>query len=107
MADFNPSSVGLGELLASAGMQDGMRQLAGKARDRAEQTSPVGPDSDPHRGEYRSGWRVESGVRNEPTRRAYAEIVNDAEYAASVEFGNGRGQQGQYVLTRALDAMRE
>jgi hypothetical protein len=72
--------------------------------DYAEAISPVGPASDPHRGEYKAAWEVESGVREEPTRRAYGRITNSKDYAASVEFGNSH-QHGQYVLTRAIDAM--
>jgi hypothetical protein len=49
---------------------------------------------------------VESGIREEPTRRAYGRITNSKDYAASVEFGNSH-QQGQYVLTRAIDMIRE
>lgn len=103
---FNPSYTGLGELLVSPEMQAAMREKAQKAADYAEAMSPVGPEGDPHRGEYRASWEVESGVREEPSRRAYGRVTNTTDYAASVEFGNSH-MDGQYVLTRAIDAMRE
>lgn len=106
MGRFNASYTGLGELLVSPEMQAAMRDFAEKGKTAAEDLSPVGPASDPHRGEYKAGWGVESGVREEPTRRAYGRIFNDVDYSASVEFGNSH-QQGQYVLTRAIDLMRE
>jgi hypothetical protein len=106
MVSFNPSYTGLGELLVSPEMQAAMRQLAEKGRTAAEAISPVGPASDPHRGEYKAAWGVESGIREERTRRAYGRITNSKDYAASVEFGNSH-QQGQYVLTRAIDMIRE
>ncbi|MGZ4621459.1 MAG: hypothetical protein ACXVGF_04780 [Blastococcus sp.] len=106
MGKFNPSYVGLGELLASPEMQAHMRSRADKIRDAAEAISPIGPENDPHRGEYKASWEVDSGVRDTPTRRAYARVTNPVDYAASVEFGNGR-MQGQYTLTRAIDFARE
>lgn len=102
---FDPSYAGLGELLVSPEMQAAMRQKAQQAADYAEALSPVGPVGDPHRGLYKSSWEVDSGVRSAPSRRAYGRVTNTTDYAASVEFGNGR-MDGQYVLTRAIDAMK-
>jgi Bacteriophage HK97-gp10, putative tail-component len=106
MGNFNASYRGLGELLVSPEMQAAMGELAKRGKAAAEALSPVGGEGDRHRGEYRAAWDVEVGVREEATRRAYGRITNSKDYAASVEFGNGR-MQGQYVLTRALDMMRE
>lgn len=105
--NFNPSYVGLGELLISPEMQAAMHEKARKIAEAAAASSPVGDEHDPHRGEYRASWEVHSGIREEPTRRAVGRVVNDRDYAAAVEFGTSRGQQGQYVLTRAIDAARE
>lgn len=107
MARFNPSYVGLGELLVSPEMQRAMHDLAKKAKDAAVVSSPVGPPSDPHRGEYRDAWATDSGIQEGTTRRAYGEVSNPVDYAASIEFGNGRGTQAHYVLTRAIDMIRE
>jgi hypothetical protein len=104
---FNPSYTGLGELLTSPEMQAAMLAKVEKAKNYAEALSPVGPPDDPHRGQYRASWEVESGVREQPSRRAYGRLTNTADYAASVEFGNSRGSDGQYVATRAIDAMKE
>lgn len=106
MSGFNPSYKGLGELLVSPEMQAAMRQLAEKGKDAAVAISPVGPPSDPHRGAFKEAWEVDSGIREEPTRRAFGRITNPLDYSASVEFGN-RHMQGQYVLTRAIDIIRE
>lgn len=106
MSAFNPSYAGLGELLVSPEMQAAMHEFAKKGKDAAVATSPVGPPSDPHRGEYRDAWETDSGIQDGPTRRAYGEVSNPVDYAASIEFGNGR-MEGQYVLTRAIDMMRE
>lgn len=103
---FNPSYHGVGELLCSPEMVAAMHHFASKGRDAAELLSPVGTPPDPHPGAYKGDWSVESGVRETPSRRAYARITNGRDYAASVEFGNGR-MDGQYVLTRAIDLMRE
>ena len=106
MGSYNPSYHGIGELLASPEMQAHMHHDADKIRDAAEAMSPIGPASDPHRGEYKASWEVDSGVRESPSRRAYGRVSNPVDYAASLEYGNGR-MEGQYVLTRAIDFARE
>ena len=109
MGRFEPNRRGLGELLASPQMQAAMREKAEKIRAAAEATSPVGPATDGEH--YRDSWSVDSGVRDEPTRRAYARISNSSDHAAAVEFGNGRTRrktiEPHYTLTRAIDAARE
>ena len=107
MSRFDPSYPGLGELLISPEMQAAMHDLAKKAKDAAVATSPVGPPSDPHRELYRDSWETDSGIQDGPTRRAYGEVSNPVDYAASIEFGNGRGTEAHYVLTRAIDMIRE
>lgn len=113
MGKFNPSYTGLGELLSSPEMVVGMKHFAEKIKERAEVMSPVGDEHDPHRGDYKAGWSVESGVREAPSRRAFARVHNDVDYAAAIEFGNGRraGRRSfnvpNYTLTRAIDAARE
>jgi hypothetical protein len=111
MARFNPSYTGMGELLSSPGMVSAMRDRAEKIKTAAEATSPVGPLSDDERTRYRDSWEVEAGVREEPSRRAYATVKNETPYSAAIEFGNGRTSkktiEAHYVLTRAIDSARE
>jgi hypothetical protein len=111
MRTFNPSYSGLGELLFSPEMQAAMHAKAKKIAETAAATSPVGPLTDSERQRYIDSWRVESGVRDEPSRRAVARVINDSDHAAAVEFGNGRTSrktiEPHYTLTRAIDAARE
>lgn len=103
---FNPSYRGLGLVLISPEMQAAMLAKAKKAKDYAEAISPVGPPDDPHRDEYKASWETESGVQRRTTSRAYGRLTNTADYAVDVEFGNSH-QDGQYVVTRSIDAMKE
>lgn len=109
--NFDPSRGGLGELLASPAMQAAMREKAEKIAAAARAVSPIGPLTDQEKEHYVEGWSVSSGVRDLPTRRAYARVTNDSDHAAAVEFGNGRTSpktiEPHYVLTRAIDAARE
>jgi len=111
MARFNPSYVGLGELLASPEMQAAMHEKAAKIADAARAISPVGPVDDGEKTHYVDSFTVSSGVREEPTRRAYGRVENDSDHAAAVEYGNGRtGPKtigAHHVLGRAIDFARE
>ncbi|MCW2901913.1 MAG: hypothetical protein JWO67_4178 [Streptosporangiaceae bacterium] len=111
MGRWEPNHAGIGEMLSAEWMVREMRRRAENVATRATQTSPVGPVVGGRTDHYRDAWRVESGVRNLPTRRAYARVVNPRPYAAAVEFGNGRtgGKtiDAHYVLTNALDAAKE
>lgn len=110
MGSWTPSHAGIGEMLSSEMVEQSLVRIAHPVRDMAEATSPV---SDEIKAEhYKDLWRVSSGVRDVPSRRAYARVSNDSEYSAAVEFGNGRGDSpktidAHYVLTRAVDAARE
>lgn len=111
MGRFEPNRSGLGELLASAGMQSAMHEKAGHIADAARAVSPVGPLTDSEKQHYVESWTVSSGVRDLPTRRAYGRAENDSPYAAAIEFSNGRTSpktiDAHHVLTRAIDAARE
>lgn len=103
---FNANYHGLGELLKSLEMQHAMHKKAEEIATAAVAIAPVGdPSTDPHSGEYKSSFRVESGVQRKTTERAYGRVTNDAGHAAEVEFGN-RNHAGQHVLSRAVDASR-
>jgi len=109
-ARFDPSYVGLGELLVSPEMQAAMHDKAAKIADAARATSPIGPLSDAEKTHYVDSFTVSSGVQEGKTRRAYGEVENDSPHAAAVEFGNGRTRaktiDAHYTLTRAIDAAR-
>lgn len=106
---FHPSFTGLGELLSSPAMQAQMHARAEKIAVQARVTAPVGPSTDGTH--YRDAFEVSSGVREQPSRRAYGRVANDSEHAAAVEFGNGRTRaqtiDAHHVLGRAIDAARD
>jgi len=110
MGSWNPSYSGIGEMLRAEFVRQELRRRADRVKEVAEATSPVGPERDGVH--YRDAWEVEDGVREGPSRRAYARVRNSSDHAAAVEFGNGRGDSpktidAHYVLTRAIDAARE
>lgn len=111
MAKFNPSYVGLGELLASPEMQAAMHDKAAKIADAARSISPVGPVAGDEHDHYIDEFTVSSGVRDVPTRRAYGRVENNSDHAAAVEWGNGRTGpktiDAHHVLGRAIDLARE
>lgn len=113
MGSWTPSHAGIGEMLRAEFVRQELRRRADRIKEVAEATSPVGRAAqDPHPGMYRDSWEVSDGVREEPSRRAYARVENTAPHAAAVEYGNGRGDSpktidAHYVLTRAVDAARE
>ena len=111
MGSFQPNYRGLGELLASPEMQAALREKAGKIADAARAVSPIGPLTKEEKEHYVEAWTVSSGVRDEPTRRAYGQVSNDSPYAAAIEFANGRTSpktiDAHHVLTRAIDAARD
>ena len=89
---FDPNSRGIADILMSDDMQKAMMQVAADAKDYAESISPVAS------GEYRGSFEVHpetfSGPRGE---RKGAILVNTAEHAADVEWG-----QEQHVLGQTL-----
>lgn len=111
---FNPSYEGLGALLRGPEMQAEMKRRAEKIEAAAIADAPVGPPSDPHRGEYRDSFKVSSGVETDVKgeRRAYGRVRNEASYAVAVEYGNGGTSKGptagaHHTLGRALDHARD
>lgn len=111
---FNPSYSGLGALLRGPEMQAEMKRRAYKIAIAATADAPVGPPDDPHRGEYRDSFHVESGVMSDVKggRRAYGKVTNTAPHAAAVEYGKGGSSKGpttsaHHTLGRALDSARD
>lgn len=98
---------GIGEMLCSPEMQQGMRQLGERVKARAEANAPVGdPSEDPHAGRYKNSFYLEVGVQHFKTSRAYAEIGNTAPEAVSVEYGDS-ANGGAHVLLDALNAVQD
>lgn len=111
MAQWNPDHRGVGNMLSMPGMQAAMHAKAGEIADAARAIAPVGPLTDSERQHYIESFTVSSEIRHTPSRRAIGQVSNDSEHAAAVEFGNGRTRaktiDPHYVLTRAIDAVRE
>ena len=69
---------GIGTLMRGDEMLAVMVEIASKGLDYARAISPVGRN-DPHRGEYRENWHMETSNAGGPNRnRAEAQLVNDA-----------------------------
>lgn len=113
--NFRPSYSGLGALLRGPEMQAEMKRRAYKVAIAAAADAPVGPPSDPHRGEYRDSFHVEAGVETDAKggRRAYGRVSNSSPHAAAVEYGyRGRSKSptdtsAHHTLGRALDSARD
>lgn len=114
---FNPNTRGLAELLAGPEMQAEMKRRVDRGKDFAEATAPVGPEGDPHRGEYKDGFRTEVSVEKPAPAafggpRATGRLINDAPHAVDVEYGGGGRAENptaaaHHTMTRSLDAMRD
>jgi hypothetical protein len=99
-AEFRPDHRGVGEMLNSLMMQNGMRVVAEAIKARAEGTSPVDVNSE-HPGRYRASWQVRVKANGGATYdRAEATVYNDAPEAPFVEWGNW-GREPEHVLARA------
>lgn len=106
-ATFTASFSGIGQMLRSVDMQNAMRVIAERVKQRAEATAPVGdPDQDPHAGRYKNSFYITTGVQRYATARAYAEVGNTAPEAVYVEFGTSE-QGAHHTLLNALAAARE
>lgn len=96
---YEASYKGIGQMLNSDFIQDAMVDRAEKIKAYAISISPQGSTS-----RYRSSFKI---YRNRGLIakgiRAYARLVNDAPYAAAVEYGNRRnGFKGQRILGKAM-----
>lgn len=87
MAGYEASFRGIGEMLCMPGMVADMRRRAEKVKDFAEGSAPV-DDGGPHPGRYKAAFRVDSGVQQGRTRRAFGRVTNDSPEAFYVEYGN-------------------
>jgi hypothetical protein len=107
-AKFYASYPGIGELLRSPGMEKEMARRAGKIKDRAEVSAPVGdPRTDPHPGRYRDSFRVTSGRGGGFRKdRAYGRVTNDSPEAFYVEYGTSK-VDAHHTLLNAAQAAKE
>lgn len=99
---YNPDHDGLNEIARSPAVRAALAAVANKGKAIAEGLSADFADT----GDYASHFKVEAETiewRGEyPGRRAAAYLVNDAPYAAAVEWGNSRDHKPHHVLGRTL-----
>jgi hypothetical protein len=114
MSDFNPSYEGLGQLLRSEEMKAEMLRRAEKVAEMARTIAPVGPESDPHRGDYKAAIKASADVRRtQATERAEGRVEVDVPWAIFVEYGTlqgsatSKGSPAQHILGRSLDAAKD
>lgn len=100
MARYRANYRGIGEMLSSRAMQLDMHSRANKVKAVAEATAPK------NSGEYAASFEVSSGVRDEPTRRAYGRVENTDPKAIHLEFGTS-GTPKFRTLGKASEAARE
>lgn len=113
---FKPNTRGLDDLLCGAEMQAVMGDVVEKGRLAAEAIAPVGPESDPHRGDYKDSFETDVRVEKPAPRawggpRAVGRLTNTTPYAVAVEYGTGGRSAAptdaaHHVLTRAIDGMK-
>lgn len=95
---------GIGEMLRSDWMQEEMLSRAGRVRDMAEATAPVGPENDPHHGEFKRSFRSYVLARGGRKKDRAAGIVENTDpRAIHIEFGTSR-TDGHHTLRNALIA---
>lgn len=103
MSTYSASYKGIGEMLCAPFMVDEMKRRAENVKAAAEASAP---DATPVGVGYKYEFRVESGIREGDSRRAFGRVVNDSPHAAFVEFG-GRSTPKHRTLGKALDAAKE
>ncbi|MET7924723.1 HK97 gp10 family phage protein [Streptomyces sp. NPDC005349] len=103
-ARFKMSRKGVGQLLRSEMVEAEMLRRAEVIRSTAVAISPTGGAGDPHPGQYRSSWTVDSKARGGRRRdRATATVRNNTYYARWVEYGTEK-VRAHHVLLRAAQA---
>jgi hypothetical protein len=91
---------GLGKLLRGTEMRAMLATKAEAVKVRAEAMAPV-DKTGPHPGRYKASFKVETGIHEGKTRRAYARVINTAPEAILVEYGS-RNNPRHRTLGRAL-----
>lgn len=92
------------EILCADFMVEEMRRRAHLVYERAVVLAAPHYDPEDKSGaHYITQFRLESGVRQHKTSRAYGEVINDDPAAIDIEYGT-RETPKQRILGRALDA---
>lgn len=94
---YTPNERGVAELLVGEPMKAAMVTAVEPMKLVAEAIAPV------ETGEYKSRFYIDSGVMDIHGPRAYAELGNDSDHWAHVEYGDGNTPRHR-VLGRALGA---
>ncbi|WP_406418437.1 HK97 gp10 family phage protein [Streptomyces sp. NBC_01614] len=103
-ARFKLKPKGVGQLLKSEMIRADLVRRAEDIRAAAVALSPVGGSGDPHPGQYKGSWEVDSTRRGGRRRdRAVAYVRNGMYYARWVEYGTER-VPAHHVLLRAAAA---
>jgi hypothetical protein len=110
MARFTPDHRGIGQLMRSPEMRFTMNAIA--HREALPLAKALSPDATPYGSGYIDSWRVElKDVRIGRNVRVSARLINDAPYAAAVEWGwdKSHGQPvnkaGYHVLQSVIDVI--
>jgi hypothetical protein len=100
-ARFRLNRKGVGRLLRSEMIRADLVRRAENIKAMAVAISPVGATRDPHPGQYKGAWEVDSTLRGGRRRdRAVAYVRNGTYYARWVEYGTER-VPAHHVLLRA------
>jgi hypothetical protein len=95
---------GFDRLLCGPEMEALMGELVHKGEAAAVAMAPE------YTGDYRRSFETETGVGSpapDGGKRAYGKLRNTDPAAAAIEYGNSHNHHAHYVLTRAVDFMRE
>jgi len=85
MARYKASYKGIGDMLCSKKMRLEMYNRAVRVKAVAEAIAPRGHEEDSPT--YAKSFKASSGIREEPTRRAYGRVTNTDPKAMHLEFG--------------------
>lgn len=96
--EFKLDYAGLGLYLnSSPELQEALNKTASAGADKIRPYAPVGPPSDPHRGDYQRSLRGEEG-KGAKADRLGSRIVAAVDWAAAHEFGNAEQGEGKRFL---------
>lgn len=103
--NYEPDDKGFNEIARSPAVRAALRAVAEKGKAIA-----IGLSADfAETGDYASHFKVEDDtvdwIGEYPGRRAAANLINDSDHAAAVEWGNSRDHKPHHVLGRTLDAL--
>lgn len=107
--NYEPDDKGFNEIARSPTVRAALRAVAEKGKAIAIVLSADFADLDADTDHYIDHFKVEDDtidwIGQYPGRRAAANLVNDSDHAAAVEWGNSRDHKPHHVLGRTLDAL--